>query len=211
MNAQTWTVMLLTLAVALVLTLVVINRGKTKKTRGDQPLPPPPVQLSIVEQCCLQTLQQVAGREYNIRNKVSPTALALDGAEHIRQRLDFVLFGKKSGKPACVVQLKSATNHDETVLDKALADAELPLYRLPRKSSYSFLEISELLAPHLETPSPSPDEMLATISMQAFHVCSKCQSPMSLKRASSGPHKGVLFWVCPGYPGNCSGVELYNE
>lgn len=215
MDTSAWIVIALTLAVLLVVTLAVRTGTKQRRATAKRNLrastqQQSTVQLSVVEQCCLQTLQQVAGQEHHIRTKVSPAALSAP-ADLSRQLVDFVLFSKRGGGPACAIQLKSGKGQDEQEVENTLAKLNIPVYHLPRKSSYSIIEMRELLAAHLEMPPPSPDEMLATVSMQAFRLCSKCDAKMNLKRASSGPHKGMLFWVCTNYPDNCSGVEIYTE
>jgi len=218
LNPSAWIAITLALIVAVVLFKVV--RSKQQKvdltSRATQPMMQAAVpQLSVVEQCCLQTLQQVAGGEYNIRNKVLLADLVDSSASNRHQPdpqrvLDFVLFNKRNLKPVCVVQLHSPTEMDDRQMEQALEQAGLSLYRLARNSSYSTSDIQELLDIHLEKPVPTPDEMVATISMTAFRQCNKCHNPMALKRASGGPHKGMLFWVCKDYP-ECSGVELYSE
>ncbi|PJA31818.1 MAG: hypothetical protein CO187_07325 [Zetaproteobacteria bacterium CG_4_9_14_3_um_filter_53_7] len=217
-NTSTWIAIILALAVAAVL-FKLLRAPRHKEQDRQQPEPTmvqsPALNLSVVEQCCLQTLQQVAGAEFNIRNKVLLSEL-LNGStlagqqKELLQRLDFVLFSKKFNKPTCAVQLQSLSGNDESRMTELLEQAGVRLYRLPRKSSYSMSAMQKLLQPHLEKPTPSPDEMIATISMTAFRQCKKCHAQMELKRASGGAHKGMLFWVCKGYP-QCPGVELYTE
>ncbi len=218
LNLSAW--IATTLALIVVIVLFKALRGKQHKaepvSHSTQPMMQAAVpQLSIVEQCCLQTLQQVAGSEYNIRNKIMFAEFADSNASNKHQSdpqlvLDFVLFNKRNLKPACVVQLHSPTDIDDSPIEQVLEQAGISLYRLARKSSYSTADIQQLLSSHLERPVPTPDEMVATISMTAFLQCKKCHAQMELKRASGGPHKGMLFWVCKDYP-ECSGVELYSE
>jgi len=209
-----WIAITLTIFVALLVIKLLLDKRRKEApvTQEEQSIMQPAVvQLSIVEQCCLQTLQQVAGAEFDVRNKVALSKLSNSDAGSNHQTLDFVLFSKKSGKPTCVIQLKSPSGDDESTMEQALEQANIALYQLPRRSSYSITDMRDLLHAHIKTPPPSPDEMLATLSMRAFRLCNKCQSQMALKRAKNGPHKGMLFWVCEGYPDVCSGVELYSE
>jgi len=203
----------ITLAVVVAVVLIKVLR-KNKGDESSQPIQPmmqtPSGQLSVVEQCCLQTLQQVAGEEYNIRSKVALCVIAESHKKDAQQLLDFVLFSKKTSKATCVIQLQSVLKHDESAVNAALSRAGISLYRLPRKSSYSISSIRELLESYMEKPVATPDEMIATISTKAFRQCKKCKSPMELKRASGGPHTGMLFWVCIDYP-ECASVELYTE
>ncbi|MDQ6999087.1 MAG: DUF2726 domain-containing protein [Mariprofundus sp.] len=167
-------------------------------------------QLSTVEQCCLQTLQQVAGTEYYIRHKLTLGEIC-PSAKSSQQLVDFSLYGKKDSNVHCVVQLQNpATHHEADALAETLEQAGIALYLLPRKSSYSILKMRETLQEHLKKPIPSSNEMISTISMQSFRSCPQCQSQMKLKRSTSGSYKGALFWVCAAYP-DCDGVELYTD
>ncbi len=166
-------------------------------------------QLSAVEQRCLQTLQQVAGSEYYIRNKLTLGELC-PSAKNPMQLVDFSLFCKKDHTVVCVLQLQSPSASHESSMAEALQQAGIALYQLPRKSNYSILNMRETLHLHLKTPVPSADEMISTISMQSFRPCPQCQSQMNIKRSKSGAYKGALFWVCSAYP-DCDGVELYTD
>lgn len=205
-------IILALLVVAVLIQLLRMKKGGNKRVQPDvQPIMQTSTEeLSVVEQCCLQTLQQVAGEEYHIRSKVALCVVASSHKKDSQQLLDFVLFSKKSSKAACVIQLQSVAQRDESGVEQALLKAGIRLYQLPRKSSYSISSIRLLLDSYLEKPAATPDEMIATISTKAFRQCKKCKSPMALKRASAGPHTGMLFWVCPGYP-ECASVELYTE
>lgn len=206
--------------IAVILTLIVLviifrvvrkpKRPQQIEIARENVLQPAEKPLSVVEQCCLQTLQQVAGSEFNVRSKIKLREIAASQGQTATQLLDFVLFSKSDNKPECVLQLQSPSMHDENEMELSLKRAEIPLYRLPRKSSYSPMKMRQRLKQHIETEPPSPDEMIATISMKAFRLCDRCQSPMDLKRASAGPHKGMLFWVCQKHP-HCQNVILYTE
>ncbi|NWF37713.1 DUF2726 domain-containing protein [Mariprofundus sp. NF] len=205
-------IILAALVAAVLIQLLRKKKGSNKGVQADM-LPMMQAtagELSVVEQCCLQTLQQVAGEEYHIRSKVALCAVATSHKKDSQKLLDFVLFSKESSKAACVIQLQSVTQRDESSAEQALLKAGIRLYRLPRKSSYSISSIRQLLDSYLEKPVATPDEMIATISTKAFRQCKKCKSPMVLKRASAGPHTGMLFWVCAEYP-ECASVELYTE
>ncbi len=165
--------------------------------------------LSAVEQNCLQTLQQVAGAEYYVRNKLTLGEIC-PSAKKPMQLVDFCLFCKKDSSLSCVVQLQSPSGDHENGIVNTLEKAGVALYQLPRKSSYSILKMRETLQMHLKKPMPSSDEMISTISMQSFRPCPECQSQMNIKRSTSGSYKGALFWVCSAYP-QCAGVELYTD
>ena len=166
-------------------------------------------QLSVVEQSCLQTLQQVAGSEYYIRNKLSLGEIC-PSAKDPMQLVDFSLFCKKESRVSCVVQLQSPLANHESGMEEAFQQTGIVLYQLPRRSNYSIVNMRETLQLHLKKPMPSSDEMISTISMQSFRPCPQCQSQMNIKRSTSGSYKGALFWVCSAYP-DCAGVELYTD
>ena len=166
-------------------------------------------QLSAMEESCLQTLQVVAGAEYFIRKKTTLGEI-FPLTEDPQLIVEFTLFRKTDNRAVCVVQLQLQSDNIERKIEESLAHEGVALYRLPRKSSYSILKMRDTLQSHMRQPVPSPEEMIATISMQTFRPCPKCETQMNLRRIKSGPHKGVLFWVCGDSP-ICEGIELYTD
>jgi len=174
-------------------------------------------QLNEVEQACFQRLDAVAGREYNISNRVPLAQLLPDKAKsreisktRSQQTIDFVLFNRNEKVASCAIQLRNPANSFLASQRKMLEKAGIRVIQLPRKTSYSTVEIRKILLPFLNTPPPSPDEMTSTITMEAYRICKRCNTPMKLKKARAGKYKGTLFWRCGKYP-ECNHVELFTK
>jgi len=175
------------------------------------------MQLNEVEQACFQRLDEVAGREFNISNRVPLAHLLADKPKGLKtnkallqQTIDFVLFNQNEQAASCAIQLQNPANSFLSSQRKVLEKAGLRVIQLPRKTSYSTVEIRKILLPFLNAPPPLADEMTAAIAMEACHVCKRCNTPMKLKKAKSGKHKGTLFWRCGQYP-ECRYVELFTK
>jgi hypothetical protein len=179
----------------------------------------PPL-LTEPEFACFNMLHEVACKEYYVMAKVSLRDLAVvrrgvdkqlfkkvSGKHH---HVDFVLCARKNMSVICAIELHDLSYDDDVGPSDLLEQVGIPVFSLPRKTNYSTLEIRKILQPFLKAPPPSPDEMVATISMEAFRSCKKCETRMMLKRARSGKHKGTLFWVCGKYP-ECRTIELFTR
>jgi len=179
-----------------------------------------PSLLTIPELACFNTLDQVAGKDYYIMAKVSLSDIAVvkKGVDQSRLKkaakshIDFVLCDRVTLAVICAIELEDASEAAKSNSDSRSADllqeVGVTVFRFPVKTSYSMPEIQQVLAPYLKGQSPSPDEMVATVSMEAFRSCKNCNSRMVLKRAKSGKYKGVLFWVCSQHP-KCKTFELF--
>ncbi len=217
-------------ALALVTAIVTVlavrreRRRQPKPHRGAVPEPVssediPPL-LTPPELACFNCLHEVAGKEYHILAKVSLSDIAivkrgvdrglLERVAREHHHIDFVLCTRDTMAVACAIELQDAAGSGSLGPADLLEKVGIPVFRLPRKTSYSPKELRELLAPFLKEPPPTPDEMVATISMEAYRTCSKCQTRMVLKRAKSGKYKGTLFWVCGRYP-ECRTIELFTR
>jgi len=191
--------------------------GTTAETVSGDDVPP---LLSEPELACFNMLHEVAGKEYHVMAKVSLSDIAivkrgvdrqlLDRVAREHHHVDFVLCAKDSMAVSCAVDIQEAGAADDLGPADLLERVGVPVFRLPRKTSYSLKEIRDLLTPFLKEKPPTPDEMVATISMEAFRTCGKCRTRMVLKRAKSGKYKGTLFWVCGRYP-ECRGIELFTR
>jgi heme exporter protein D len=213
-----WLAIVLTVIVLIILVQVLrlTRRDKVRphaQAAADEPLSTR--QLNEVEQACFQRLDEVAGREFNISNRV-PLAQLLSDADKgqkinkslSQQTIDFVLFNRVEKAAICAIQLQNPANSFLSSQRKMLEKAGIRVIQLPRKTSYSTVDIRKILLPFLNTPPPSADEMTATITMEAYRVCKRCNTPMKLKKAKSGKHKGTLFWRCGKYP-ECRYIELF--
>ncbi len=178
----------------------------------------PPL-LTEPELACFNRLYEVAGKEFHVMAKVALSDLAivkrgvdralLEKVAREHHHVDFVLCTRENMSVVCAIELQDLGSHELGPAD-LLQQVGIPVFKLPRKTSYSMPEIREMLTPFLKEPPPSPDQMVATISMEAFRSCKKCQTRMVLKRAKSGKYKGTLFWVCGKYP-ECRTIELFTR
>jgi len=221
-----WLAIVLTVVVLIIL-IQVLRLTRRDKVRphaqaavSEQPTANEPlstIQLNEVEQACFQRLDEVAGKEFNISSKMPLAELLADRATdreikkfQSQQAIDFVLFRLNEKTASCAIQLQNPANSFLSSQRKVLEKAGVRVIQLPRKTSYSTVDIRKILLPFLKTPPPSPNEMTATITMEAYQVCKRCKSPMKLKKAKSGKHKGTLFWRCDKYP-ECRHVELFTK
>jgi hypothetical protein len=219
-----WLVIVLSVIVLIIL-VKVLRLTRHDKTLihaqiavSEQPIAEEPAltrQLNEVEQACFQRLDEVAGREFDISNRVPLAQLLADKAKSrkinndlLQQTIDFVLFRRDEQSISYAIQLQNPANGFLSSQRKILEQAGIRVFQLPRKTNYSTVEIRKILSPFLNTPPPSPDQMTATITMEAYRVCKRCNTPMELKRAKTGKHKGTLFWRCRKYP-ECRHVELF--
>lgn len=209
--------------VILALTIQLIRRKKNALPIQEVSKNDIPSLLTEPELACFNTLDSVAGKDYYIMAKVSLSDIAIvkKGVDQARLKkiakqgkshIDFILCDRVTLAVVCAIELEDASaassSHKDTRSADLLQDVGVMVFHLPVKTSYAMPEIQQMLTPYLKGQSPSPDEMVATVSMEAFRSCKSCQSRMVLKRAKSGKYKGVLFWVCNRYP-KCKTFELF--
>ncbi len=220
-----WSLLSLAFAVLIimVLTMKLIRRKKSSLPIQEVSKNDIPSLLTEPELACFNTLDSVAGKDYYVMAKVSLSDIAVvkkgvdqtrlkRAAKQGKSHIDFILCDRVTLAVVCAIQLEdvgaaSASQKDTRSAD-LLQEVGVMVFHLPVKTSYSMPEIQQMLTPYLKGQSPSPDEMVATVSMEAFRSCKNCQSRMVLKRAKSGKYKGVLFWVCGRYP-KCKTFELF--
>jgi len=184
-----------------------------------------PSLLTQSELACFNTLRTVAGNEFHIMAKVSLSDIAVvkKGVDQSRlkkatklgkRHIDFILCNKETLAVICAIELEdaatAASGKQETHSADLLEEVGVMVFHLPVKTSYSVPEIQQALTPYLKGHQPSPDEMVATVSMEAFRSCKVCKSKMVLQRAKSGKYKGTLFWVCSNRP-ECKAYELFTR
>jgi len=174
------------------------------------PTPPATSPLNEMEQACLETLQTVVAGDYRIISKAPIAELTgrQGKARQVGATVDFILYDDALQQTAAAIWLHQPGSKQQDQQRQLAEQAGIPVFRLQRKTSYSILEIRRLFGHLLKKPPPSPDDMVATISMEALHLCRRCQSRMHIKRASNGAQKGSLFWVCEKFP-DCRQIELY--
>jgi len=191
-----WIAIVLSTAVLLLVLYTIRMLRHDRPTAATAVAPP----LNEMEQACLQTLQTVVAGEYRIICKAPIAELTAGYGKQADQIVDFILYDDVQHQTAAAIWLQQPGHKLQAQLQKSAEQAGIPVFRLQRKTSYSILEMRQLLAPLLKKPLPTPDEMVATISMEALYLCQRCQSRMHIKRANSGTQKGTLFWVCEQYP-----------
>ena len=209
----------LAILIIIVLTILLIRRKKSPLPIQEVSKNDIPSLLTVPELACFNTLDSVAGKDYYIMAKVSLSDIAVvkKGVDQSRLKkaakshIDFILCDRTTLAVICAIELEDASTtaaHKDTHSADLLQEVGIMVFRLPVKTNYSMPEIQQMLTPYLKGQSPSPDEMVATVSMEAFRSCKNCNSRMVLKRAKSGKYKGVLFWVCSQHP-KCKTFELF--
>lgn len=209
----------LAILIIVVLTILLMRRKKSALPIQEVSKSEIPSLLTVPELACFNTLDTVAGKDYYIMAKVSLSDIAVvkKGVDQSRLKkaakshIDFILCDRTTLAVICAIELEDATTaaaHKDTRSADLLQEVGIMVFRLPVKTNYSMPEIQQMLTPYLKGQSPSPDEMVATVSMEAFRSCKNCNSRMVLKRAKSGKYKGVLFWVCSQHP-KCKTFELF--
>jgi hypothetical protein len=215
----------LSLVVILILALLLIRRRRDSATIPAQSAEKNdiPSLLTQPELACFNTLKTVAGNEFYIMAKVSLSDIAVvkkgvdqarlkKAAKQGKRHIDFILCNKETLAVICAIELENAATAASGKKDHHSADlleeVGVMVFHMPVKTSYSVPEMQQALTPYLKSNQPSPDEMVATVSMEAFRSCKTCKARMVLKRAKSGKYKGVLFWVCSNYP-KCKTFELF--
>ena len=209
----------LAILIIVILTVLLMRRKKSALPIQEVSKNDIPSLLTVPELACFNTLDTVAGKDYYIMAKVSLSDIAVvkKGVDQSRLKkaskshIDFILCDRTTLAVICAIELEDATtaaSHKDTRSADLLQEVGIVVFRLPVKTNYSMPEIQQMLTPYLKGQSPSPDEMVATVSMEAFRSCKNCNSRMVLKRAKSGKYKGVLFWVCSQHP-KCKTFELF--
>ncbi len=226
-NNSDWMILSLGIAVVVILILAVLlfRRGRDSATIPAQAAEKTdiPSLLTQPELACFNTLKSVAGNEFYIMAKVSLSDIAVvkkgvdqarlkKAAKKGKRHIDFILCNKETLAVVCAIELEdaatAASGRRESHSADLLEEVGVMVFHMPVKTSYSVPEMQQALTPYLKGHQPSPDEMVATVSMEAFRSCKTCKARMILKRAKSGKYKGVLFWVCSNYP-KCKTFELF--
>ncbi len=228
LGQTTWIILGLGLLITIILLQTVLLSRRNKKQSLPESNGSIPVTISSAEipslltepeLACFNRLYEVAGKEFHVMAKVALSDLAivkrgvdrslLEKVSRNHHHIDFVLCTRENMSVSCAIELQDLGSQDVGP-GEVLQQVGIPVFKLPRKTSYSMPEIREILTPFLKEAPPSPEQMVATISMEAFRSCKKCQTRMILKRAKSGKYKGTLFWVCGKYP-ECRTIELFTR
>ncbi|MBZ0099522.1 MAG: DUF2726 domain-containing protein, partial [Taibaiella sp.] len=126
----------------------------------------------------------------------------------IQKHIDFLLCEPQTLKPICGIELDDRSHNQRQVRDDfvnaVFEAANLPLIRIPTQRAYNTVQLSETLAPVLESHQASlpPQELTSTHSQLTTDVpvCPKCGIKMVLRTASKGKYQGRQFYACSNYP-----------
>jgi predicted RNA-binding Zn-ribbon protein involved in translation (DUF1610 family) len=133
-----------------------------------------------------------------------------------RKHVDFLLFDPQTLMPILGVELDDSSHQRkdrqerDRFVDGVFAAAGLPIAHVPVRHSYQVAQLNKFLQKTAGmTTSSSIPQMQDTPEPQtetAEPVCPECGSPMVLRTAKSGSHKGNQFWGCSNYP-KCRGIR----
>jgi len=132
-----------------------------------------------------------------------------------RKHVDFLMCDPTSMRPLVGVELDDRS-HESTrrqerdrFVGQVFEVAGLPLVRVPFRSSYSAVELTALLAPHVggvevmahASPAVEPDDArVGGGDTGSAPTCPKCGVPMVVRTAGRGERRGERFYGCPNYP-----------
>ncbi|WP_159739049.1 DUF2726 domain-containing protein [Vibrio atypicus] len=118
---------------------------------------------------------------------------------------DFVVCDPRSLHPRVVIELDNGKELDKGKIERqkllmhVCKSASIPLIGASIKHSYQVGRLRRLLAAHIDLIEPDKE----------VRFCKRCGSPMVIKTASQGEHKGRRFFTCSRQP-HCTYTENYN-
>jgi hypothetical protein len=128
----------------------------------------------------------------------------------INQRhLDFLACEPTTMKPLFGVELDDSSHNRndrqeaDKFLDKVFQAAKLPLVRVPAQREYNTREVAAQIAPFLNEKAAAASATVQpenNAKASSVPICPKCGSPMVLRTAAQGSHKGEQFYGCKNYP-----------
>jgi len=129
-----------------------------------------------------------------------------------RKHVDFLLCDLNTVRPLLGIELDDKSHkrnnrqiRDENV-DNVFSAANLPLVRIPVRSSYSTSDLDSILRQHVPSiMGKTPNQVMTIENESVPPLCPKCGSEMVLREAKRGSNKGEQFWGCPNYP-RCRGI-----
>lgn len=129
-----------------------------------------------------------------------------------RKHVDFLLCDPKTLEPVFAIELDDASHRRaergqrDTFIETVLSGVELPLVRVPVRSSYNAQELQILFRNAVEkrrmrVAAQENAKHLATVQSNP-PLCPTHRIPMVLRTAKQGSTAGEKFWGCPNFP-NC--------
>jgi ssDNA-binding Zn-finger/Zn-ribbon topoisomerase 1 len=173
--------------------------------------------LSAVESTFYHALVQAVGQhgivfcKTSMANLVTPVGIRRKRDYYIasnrinKNLFQFVICDPRTFEPRVVVELddgkpltKSKSEREKLLLH-VCKTTNLPLIGANVKLSYQVSKLRRLLAAHIDLIEAE----------QEIRFCKRCGSPMNIKIASQGEHKGRRFFTCSRQP-HCTYTENYN-
>lgn len=185
-----------------------------------------PTLFTPAERSFLGVLEQALGSEFRIMGKVRLADIlkvrpgVTGGARQAAfnriqgKHLDYVACdpGDLSIRFAVELDDKSHNKQDrqerDAFLDKAFAEAGLPIIRFAAKRAYSVQEVRDTIAARLNAPEPAETSAApaaapaapVTAPQTETKQCPACGGDMVRRKASKGANAGNEFWGCSNYP-----------
>lgn len=182
--------------------------------------------LSPAELSYFQVLKSVLGSKAAICAKVRVADLLFvtNKTEYLKyfnkivgKHIDFLICDAATMKPALAIELDDSSHNRarrkkrDHFIEEALIAAGFPLLRVTAQRQYSQQQVIDQLKPYLlksKSVQPDKDEVetgapkVTSIEKQetSAPICPKCGSPMALRVANQGKHKGKRFYGCTNYP-----------
>jgi hypothetical protein len=206
------------------------KRNSSRKTRNNWRDTPYRVRdsfLTPAELSFYQVLRTIVGDRATILSKVGLWDIFFvaqphkhSGAKgHIdRKHVDFLLCDPATMQPIVGLELDDSSHDNakrrlrDAEVDLVFETAELPLLHIPARRGYNTSELATDLAAFLgkgaTVPAAAPHPETSTNAPAGANgtpLCPKCGTPMVVRVASRGEHKGQQFYACPNYP-NCKSL-----
>ena len=118
---------------------------------------------------------------------------------------DYVVCDPRTLEPRVAIEFDNGKQLDKGKIERqkllmhVCKSAGIPLIGATIKHSYQVGRLRRLLAAHIDLIEPDKE----------IRFCKRCGSPMVIKTASSGEHKGRRFFTCSRQP-HCTYTENYN-
>lgn len=118
---------------------------------------------------------------------------------------DFVVCDPRTLEVRVAIELDNGKELDKGKVDRqkllihVCKSASIPLIGANIKHSYQVSRLRRLLAAHIDLIEPDKE----------VRFCKRCGSPMIIKVANQGEHKGRRFFTCSRQP-HCTYTENYN-
>ncbi|GGM07102.1 topoisomerase [Pseudomonas asuensis] len=189
------------------------------------------------ERAFLTVLDEAVGEDYRIFGKVRIADVA--SVKAIRDQkswyrafnkisakhFDYVLCDKDDLSFVAVIELDDSSHQrpDRQKRDIFVAGVcraiALPLIQIPVRGAYSIAEVREEIMTALQKsgtakarrrPVTNRSSRAAVTSETPSPACSKCGSPMVMRKAKQGSNAGTYFWGCSAFP-DCRNIMRIEE